>query len=1075
MRPDPHVPPFTLTSAASDQPQPHLARLIAWAQPEALPLVIIDHGAREAFTETRWRRLEPGRIVVHCFDPEREACARFGAEAQRLGLSYHFHPAALWRQAGRVRLHHLAPPFGPSLLEPDVGMLRRFRADPGASLSDQMAVVRVSEVDAVALTGFAAASGLPAIDFMKLNVQGAELAVLEGMGGLLQDVLGLQIEMWFRPGFRHAPSFSVVDEFLQRQGFVCFDMLSRRTAGRNASPLVLPEGRTSHSRWPSRQTLSGQFLYLRDPIGPSGYGEDWALPRVLKLAMLAELYGQCEFAFELLNWLARRSEGAVRDKLEKLLTAAVAEYRGSFPSAVVGFDRGEVVSPPVTSPLPPHGPNALFATVCAHIEAGRIADAERLCRELLEQVPDHADGWHTLGFIAGRAGRHDDADTLIRRAMHFKRDVAEYHNSLGASLRARDLLPQAVAEFEQATHLKPDYVDALCNLGNVLLQMKQSEAAAKAYAQGLALAPNYAEMHYNLAIALQNLGKTKDAEHSYRQALVLKPELAAPHNNLGILLQAQGKFQEAQREFEQVIALAPNYAEAYNNLGLVLRAQGRPNEAIKLYQQALAIKFDYAEAHYNLGITYYSLGRLTEAEGQFRCAVAIKPNYSEAYNDLGNVFQAQGMYADAVIQYERALAINPSFIQCLSNILFTINYDDSISNEALAQRHFEIGTLIESRATVPAQARPVQAERTRRLRIGYVSPDFRNHAVAFYLEPMLRCHDRTTVEVFCYSEVAQPDPLTEGLRLLADGWFSTIGVSDDDVAERIRSDRIDILVDLAGHTANNRLAVFARKPAPVQVNWLGYGTTTGLTRIDYRLTDRWLTPDSGSERFSEKLWRLPRCSFLYRPLTEVPPCGPLPMDRNGILTFGSFNNFTKVGERTVALWSQVMLAIPGSRLFLKGQSSADAKTIAKFERLFAAHGIVPARLTWLAYAPNLWEHLRQYNEIDICLDPLPFNGGTTTCEAMWMGVPVITLAGERMVSRFGLTFLAALGLEELAATCPDELVNIACGLTARPDRLRELHKDLRGRMAASSLCDAFGFTRAVENAFRDMWTAACGP
>jgi protein O-GlcNAc transferase len=361
----------------------------------------------------------------------------------------------------------------------------------------------------------------------------------------------------------------------------------------------------------------------------------------------------------------------------------------------------------------------------------------------------------------------------------------------------------------------------------------------------------------------------------------------------------------------------------------------------------------------------------------------------------------------------------------------------------------------------------------RRLRIGYVSPDFWNHSCAWFIEPLLDFHNRDKVEVFCYGEIRNEDNVTARIRKLSNSWYCTQGISDMEVVKQIRSDNIDILVDLAGHTKGNRLPVFARKPAPLQITWLGYNFTTGLEAMDYRLSDRWLTPLKGKERFSERLYNLPRCSLVYKPPGKTPEPAEPAFENNRHITFGSFNSLSKVSSRTISLWARVLNETPGSKIMLKARQSRDSGSKERILRVFGEQRISADRVIFKGYASSTFEHLAHYHEIDLALDTFPYNGVTTTCEALWMGAPVVTLTGNHTVSRWGLSLLAAVGFEELTAKSEDEYCEIIKSLVYSHRRLKVLKTGMRARLISSPLCDAKGFADAVEEAFATMWKRWC--
>ena len=451
--------------------------------------------------------------------------------------------------------------------------------------------------------------------------------------------------------------------------------------------------------------------------------------------------------------------------------------------------------------------------------------------------------------------------------------------------------------------------------------------------------------------------------------------------------------------------------------------------------------------------------------------MAIKPDFAEAYNNLGDVLNLQGKLDEAVANFQQALRIKPDYATAHGNLAFSLNYHSNIEPAAIFAEHRRWGEVHGRFSETPLTYRNLP-DPNRRLRIGYVSPDFRRHSAAFFSEHLLTHHDRDHFEIMCYAEVAIPDATTERLHALSDGWWSTCGMTDAQVADLVHTDEIDILVDLAGHTANNRLLVFARKPAPVQVAH-AYATTTGITAIDYRLTDRWAEPPEHTDLYTEELVHLPDGFLCYAPPQEAPPVGPLPARETDYITFGSFNNLPKINPQVVALWAKILLATPKARLILKSKPLSDPGTRERYFSLFDANGISRERVSLISYAPSLKEHLGLYNQVDIGLDPFPYNGQVTTFEALWMGVPVVTLAGRVYVGRTGISFLSRLGLTELIADTPQRYVEIAVQLADNLERLSSLRASLRGQMAGSPLCDGQTFTRGLEDAYRRMWHRWC--
>ena len=635
-----------------------------------------------------------------------------------------------------------------------------------------------------------------------------------------------------------------------------------------------------------------------------------------------------------------------------------------------------------------------------------------------------------------RAGRLEEAVAGYRRALERTPDLAEAHHYLGDALDSLGRSAEAADSFRRAVTLKPDLAAAWNGLGGALQAQGRLAEAADCFGRVCALAPGYAGGFYNLGYTLQGLGRLDEAAAAYRRAL----------------------------------ALNPDHGKAHNNLGSTLKGLGRLDEAIEAFRSAVRLAPDQAELHYTLGNALLAARRLGEAVETYRQAIALRPDYADAWTNLGNAFQSLGRLREAVEAYERAIALRPGFAAPDSNRLLCLLYDSEVSPETLLAEHRRWDARVGGRTAPPASSYPSPRDPERRLRIGYVSADFSRHPVGYFLAGVLPAHAAAAVEVFAYSNGATPDDMTEVLRAGAHQWREIAGVSDDTAEAMIRRDGIDILVDLSGHTSQNRLPLFTRRPAPVQASWLGYPSTTGLSEIDYLLMDSAAVPPGAERWCSEAVVRLGPTRFCYAPPDYAPAVSEAHPDRP--VVFGSFNNLSKVGPMVIALWAEVLKAAPGSKLVLKWSSLADPDARRRLEGLFATVGIEAGRLDLRGPSPHA-AMLDEYGGIDIALDPFPFCGGLTSCEALWMGVPVVTLPGERIASRQTLGFLEALGLGDLAATSGSDYVRIAAALADDPGRRAALRCALRPRMAASPLVDGRRFTPRLEAAYRGMWRRRC--
>jgi predicted O-linked N-acetylglucosamine transferase (SPINDLY family) len=640
-----------------------------------------------------------------------------------------------------------------------------------------------------------------------------------------------------------------------------------------------------------------------------------------------------------------------------------------------------------------------------------------------------------------RAGRWKEAETLLAGLAEIYPDEAEYLHLRGLALYHGGALPAALELFHRAIAAQPHAAHYYNNLGTLLNDLHRPDEAATACESALRLDPRCVEAHYNLG-----------------NARLQQREWAA-----------------AISAFRTTLQLQPGHPKAILNLGLALSAQGEVEAAIAHYRAALSLQPGNIAWLSNLGSFLLSQARLDEAAEIFQTILRLDPGNIVAWNNLANILKEQGRSGDALAAYRRALTLDPQSAEIHSNILLSLYLHPASTAERIAQEQ----RLWQQQHGEPLRRhfRPHLNDRSpeRRLRVGYVSPDFRSHPVGHTLLPIFAAHDRAHFEWFCYSTTT-PDAVTERFRAQATHWRDVGEITEEALAARIREDGIDILVDLALHTAHHRLLAFARKPAPVQVSWLGYPGTTGLAAIDYRLTDRFLDPsDSPGEISYEKPIRLPDCWCAFQAPADSPEVGELPADRAGHITFGSYNNFSKINDRVLDLWARLLLAVPDSRLLLLAKAGSHQERTRSF---LQERGIAPHRLAFLGYRPTSSEprqaeFLRRYHQIDVALDPFPYNGMTTTCEALWMGVPVITLVGATSMARASFSLLSNAGLSEFATDSEENYLRKAIELAHDRPRLAEWRKTLRPRMHSSLLMDVPRFARNIENAYREIWHHWC--
>jgi predicted O-linked N-acetylglucosamine transferase (SPINDLY family) len=693
-----------------------------------------------------------------------------------------------------------------------------------------------------------------------------------------------------------------------------------------------------------------------------------------------------------------------------------------------------------------------FGLAVQHHNSGRLQEAESLYRQILAVQPNHADALHLLGVVHRKSGNLDSAIALIRRALGINPSCPNANFNLGNALRDHGQVDEAMAAYRQSIALRQNLPQAWHNLGCLLREKGQLDEARAAFAQADAAS----------AVSRSVAGSKRD--------------LALDWYNQGNALREQRRFAEAMSAYQKAVAIRPDFVEAHCNLGNALLELRQLDAAIATYQVAIRLNPNLPQAHFNLGKALYDQGKLDEAMEANRRAIALGPDYSAARCNLAsNLFEA-GRLDESIAAYQQAIGDDVALnAKSESNLIYVLHFHPDYNAEFIAS---------ETRRWNRQYAEPLAGSilphandrnPDRRLRIGYVSPDFCSHVVGGNLLPLFRHHNRERFEIVCYSDAARPDTITKWFQQHANIWRDTIALSNEELASQIRADRIDILVDLSLHTAESRLLTFARKPAPVQVSFAGYPGSTGLTTIDYRLSDPYLDPPGAEDSLhGGQTIRLPHSFWCYQPAGEPYdfddiPVAPLPALASGNITFGCLNNFCKINNVILDLWAKVLQQLPDSRLLLLAKhGSHRQRTVDDLGK----HNIPPHRIEFVSYGPRP-SYLKQYHRIDIGLDSFPYNGHTTSLDSLWMGVPVVTLVGQIPVARAGLCQLSNLDLTELAAHTPEEFVRLAVDLANDLPRLQKLRATLRTRMEQSPLMDAAAFAADIESAYRQMWRRWC--
>jgi protein O-GlcNAc transferase len=746
----------------------------------------------------------------------------------------------------------------------------------------------------------------------------------------------------------------------------------------------------------------------------------------------------------------------------------------------------------------------LLQTATEHHRAGNLAEARRLYEQVLEAAPQNALALFRSGLLELQDSHPEIALVRIERACAAAADEPRYQVGLGQTLQALSRWNEAVQAYESALRLQPDFPDISNSLGICLQRSGRSAQAVAAYRQALAQQPGNAAVTANLGTALRETGELTEAIALLRAAMDLEPLVASHVVNLGIALCGQRDFSAAECVLSQTLARDPGNAEAAFNLGNALHGLGRSAEAVDRYQQAVTLRPGYVDALINLGnvrtevgefasaLAAYdaaifaqpgsvvalnnagclmrTLGRIDEAEDLLRRALDVDPRHAALFDNLGNVYKDAGELNEAIDCFRKSLELDPTAAATHSNLAYALSFQ-SPEPQPILEECMRWNERFAGAFHNPTSGRANLGDPARRLKIGYVSPDFRDHCQSLFTVPLLSHHDHQAFEIHCYSSVKRPDELTRRIAGYADAWREVRTLDDQALCHLIREDCIDILVDLTMHMAGGRPLVFARKPAPIQIAWLAYPGTTGIETMDYRLSDPRLDPDGFDTHYRERTLRLSDSFWCYDPLTEHPAVNALPAIEHGYLTLGCLNNPCKLTDHTLRLWGAVMRALPEARLLLMAPPGRHRQRL--LQRL-ALEDIAAERVEFHPFRPR-GDYLRSYHGIDLGLDTFPYNGHTTSLDSLWMGVPVVTRVGQTSVGRGGLSQLFQLDLLELAAKSDDEFVRAAVELGSDLARLAVLRRELRARLERSALMDAPRFARQIEGAYRHAFRSAVKP
>ena len=762
-------------------------------------------------------------------------------------------------------------------------------------------------------------------------------------------------------------------------------------------------------------------------------------------------------------------------------------------------------------PVPPRTTQAL-AQARQFSQEGRSQSARQRYLDVLRVDPNQTEALYGLALMDLHDAAPAKAARLLRQAIKTAPGLAILHDALGTALLTQGRPTDAVAHFRQANTLEPGLISAWYNLAVAQEACGQTEQAKASYRRCLRLDPNHAAANNNLGNVYRRQGQPEKAMACYRQALAAQPELVQARSNLAMahsaaaaLFHQQDNPAAALLHFEQAVALEPGNADYQYNLGCCQAALGDHRRSIGSHRRALAIDPKHVDAHLNLGFALRRKGDLPTAIRHYRLALELQPDRREAmhqlasalrrlgqtteaieildralsaepenvglYSERGSTLKDQGRLDEAIIDLRKAAGLAPERSDTHSNLLLALNYADDVPAAELFADHCHYGQRFTAMAQWPKPRDATANSARKKIRIGYVSADLRMHSVSYFLEPVLRHHDRQSFEIFAYYNDHRLDAVSQRMRSCCDAWREVAGLPDEQLAATIQNDEVDILVDLSGHSGGNRLPLFARRAAAIQITWLGYPNSTGVTGMDYRITDEYTDPDAeGGHCYSEELIRLANHFSCYQPPVDCPEVVVTPATAAGVFTFGCFNNVAKLSPTVLNTWGCILDSVPGSRLLLKARALVDPQTAARIQSCFLDRGIEPERIVLMGRDENKKRHLQRYAEVDIALDSFPYNGTTTTCEALWMGVPVIALKGKTHRGRVSASILDGLGLGEWVAADLEQYIDLASALTTDLKRLQSLRGGMRERMRASTLLDGGSFTARLEAAYRSVWS-----
>jgi predicted O-linked N-acetylglucosamine transferase (SPINDLY family) len=715
-------------------------------------------------------------------------------------------------------------------------------------------------------------------------------------------------------------------------------------------------------------------------------------------------------------------------------------------------------------------PGSIERAVILH-RLERLDEAERHCLSILKIDPNHFEASHLLGVIYHKQGRFSESAELIAAALQVFPQSAEALSNYGSVLDQLDRPDEALANCDKALAIDPKRLDTLLMRANLLSKIGRTQDSIIAFEGILAINPDHTDALMGLAKAQWDCGHAEESIVIYNKLVAVDSGNADAWSNRGAALATVGRYQDALSSYDTSLSLKAENAQALSNRSAALFQLARYEEALENLEQAIALEPQRASFHYNYANILVACVRYEEAQASYEKALSIDPNYLKALTNYAGLLILFGKIEEAKLLFKKALAIKADDLVSWSSKIFAFDFlpDVGFEEQQRIRREFSHNCnldLLRGPSTYTNIPEP-----KRRLNIGYVSADFSHHSAASCFGPILRLHDKEQFRLICYSGVTREDDTTREFREIADEWKPIVGMPDDALATQIRTDEIDILVDLSGHTGGHRLRMFAFKPAPVQVTAWGHGGGTGLAAIDYLFSDPVTVPHDVRHLFAEVLYDLP-CVITFEAPKDAPVVVGPPLLSRQTITFGCLNRFSKVFPEVLSLWARIVSAVPGARLLLKDggfdSPSFRARTLDRLGSL----GFSPDRVE-LRGLTSRRDHLATYGEIDIALDPFPMNGGITTWEALWMGVPVVAKFGNSPSSRCTAAILSALGLQDWVAESDEDYMALVLAKTANPEELARLRNTMRSRILTSPAGNPELYTRAVEAAYRDMWQRWC--